>query len=461
MGAVGWLDAVLRELLLFAGAGILIGGVDDLAVDFAYFFRLGWQRLTGMGDGLPSLADLPSPDMPGRFVVFVPAWDEAAVIGPMLRTALARFDHADYAIYVGCYPNDPATVAAVSAISAQDERVRLVIGPRAGPTTKADCLNALWRAFIADDGGNARAVVLHDAEDVVHPAEFAVFDALIGRYPVVQLPVLPLAQPRSPLVAGCYSDEFAESHGRTLVVRELVGAAMPLAGVGCAIALPVLEAIARNRGGAPFDPGSLTEDYELGLAAAAIAGPGTLARVRETPGGPVIAVREYFPARLDASVRQKARWMHGIALAGWDRTGWSRPFAIGDHWMRLRDRRGPLAVLVLVAAYLSLALAAMSAGLHWWQGGSLPVGDWLALVLRVNAALLAWRVAVRAGFVAHAYGWREAAWALPRMVSGNIIAMLAARRALAAYLGTLHGAALRWEKTSHAFPTELGGAGPA
>jgi adsorption protein B len=46
----------------------------------------------------------------------------------MLRTALGRFDHGDYRIYVGVYPNDPATIAAVGAVAREDRRVRMVSG---------------------------------------------------------------------------------------------------------------------------------------------------------------------------------------------------------------------------------------------------------------------------------------------------------------------------------------------
>ena len=44
--------------------------------------------------------------------------------------------------------------------------------------------------------------------------------------------------------------------------------------------------------------------------------------------------------------------MTGIALAGWDRLGWSGGLA--ERWMRLRDRRALLAALVLAAAYVAL-----------------------------------------------------------------------------------------------------------
>lgn len=97
-------DAVLRELLLFAGVGVLLGGIDDLAVDAVYWVRIGWHRLRGRGCSMPLLGDLPPVDPAGRYAVFVPAWDEAGVIGPMLRLAARRLDHPGCRIFVGCYP---------------------------------------------------------------------------------------------------------------------------------------------------------------------------------------------------------------------------------------------------------------------------------------------------------------------------------------------------------------------
>ncbi|MDK8187288.1 MULTISPECIES: glycosyltransferase [Sphingomonas] len=261
-GIIGGIDIAARELLLFAGAGLLIGGVDDLLVDFLYLAR---RARTGRR-GQTHLDHLPPAITPGRMIVFIPAWDEAEVIGAMLSTALGRFVHDDYRLYVGLYPNDPATIAAAADVAAKDERVRLVIGDRAGPTTKADCLNKLWHALARDravEGFSVKAIVLHDSEDVVHPAELTVFDSLIEGRAVVQLPVLPLVVPGSRLVSGHYADEFAESHRKQLIVRTWIGAGMPLAGTGCAIAPDMLAEIAERRGSDPFDATSLTEDYEL------------------------------------------------------------------------------------------------------------------------------------------------------------------------------------------------------
>ncbi|WP_254606694.1 glycosyl transferase family protein [Sphingomonas bacterium] len=462
---LGVMDVVLRELLLFAGAGVLLGGIDDLAVDIVWCARTGWHRLRGSGGMVPLLDDLPPIDPASRFAVFIPAWDESGVIAPMLRLTAARLDHPGCTFFVGCYPNDRATIAAVMRVARDEPRIRPVIGVRDGPTTKADCLNTLWRALMREDAGRdgadaTRAVILHDAEDVVPAGELRVFDALIGGHDIVQLPVLPLIDPDRPLVSGVVADEFAENHSKTLVVRAMVGAGLPLAGVGCAIATPVLHALAA-RHGTPFDADSLCEDYEIGLRATALGARACFARVAAAAGEPVMAVREYFPATLGAAVRQKARWMTGIALAGWDRTGWARPLAIGDHWMRARDRRAPLAMLVLCSCYLALLTWGVTALAHAVAGVAVArMSGGMTLLLQVNAALLVWRMAMRALFTHRAYGRREALRSVPRMLVGNLIALLAARRALWCYLKLLGGGAACWDKTTHAFPAEFGGNGP-
>ena len=73
------------------------------------------------------------------------------------------------------------------------------------------------------------------------------FDALIERFDLVQLPVLPLIDPGSRWIGGHYADEFAEAHGKELVVREAIGASLPSAGVGCAISRDALAALAEAR----------------------------------------------------------------------------------------------------------------------------------------------------------------------------------------------------------------------
>lgn len=445
-------DFLLRETALFAAVGFLVLGTSDLMLDLVWLLRSGAAKLRPGSDEAVTASSLAAPEAPGPLAVFVPAWDESAVIASMLRHALAAFDHGDYRIYVGCYPNDPATIAAVRSVA--DPRLRLVVGPAPGPTTKADCLNRIWEAMQADEEASGRrfkAVVLHDAEDVVHSVELRIFDRLSEQWDLVQLPVLPLIDPCSRWIAGHYADEFAEAHAKGLVVREAIGAALPSAGVGCAIARPALDRLAA-RHGAPFDADSVTEDYELGLRLRDAGGSALFVRIAAAPGRPVVATREYFPATLAAAVGQKSRWMRGIALSGWERLGWSG--GVAERWMRLRDRQSPLAALLLLAGYAALVLwllrgaGTLAAGLP-----PVPIPEPLRILLIVNGGLLAWRLLMRFSFVAHAYGWREGLRALPRTVVGNVIAVLAARQALMRYSAARGAAA--WDKTDHAFPAQV------
>lgn len=442
-------ELIMHEAALFAGCGFLLLGASDLLLDFIWIGLCLKRRFAG-----PAGRALRPARTPGRLAVFTPAWDEAAVIGAMLGHARAAFGDAPHVHYVGCYPNDPATAAAVWPHAGGT--VRLVIGPAPGPTSKADCLNRLWDRMIEDeaaDGVRFKAVVLHDAEDVVHSAELVLFDGLIERFDLVQLPVLPLIDPRSRWIGGHYADEFAEAHGKELVVREALGAGLPSAGVGCAISRDALVALAAAHG-APFDPESLTEDYELGLRLKALGRSAAFVRTPGGAGGAVISTREYFPATMEAAVAQKARWMGGIALSGWDRLGWRGGLA--ERWMRARDRQAILAALLLCAAYLALLLwAALFFAERLGGREMLPFGPALSLLIALNSVLLLWRLAMRFGFVARAYGWREGLRALPRTITGNIIAMMAARRALARYLGRRRTGAAAWDKTAHVFPEEL------
>lgn len=438
-------DVVMCETTLFAAIGFLFLGTSDLAVDLIWIARTLKRRLILRRYRPACAGTLPPPASSGRIAVFIPAWDESAVIGAMLAHACAVW-RGDYLIYVGCYPNDPATIAIVRGFD--PAHVRLVVGARPGPTSKADCLNQLWEAMRDDEavGCRVKAVVLHDAEDVVHSAEIGIFDALVERFDLVQLPVVPLIDPKSRWIGAHYADEFAEAHGKDLVVREALGASVPSAGVGCAIARDTLDRLAAVHG-APFDPDSLTEDYELGLKLRNMGGRAAFVRLPAGPGRPAVATRGYFPATIKAAVTQKARWMVGIALAGWERMGWHGSLA--ERWMRLRDRQSVFAAIVLFAAYVGLLLW----GLYLVLGWPMPaVSAPLAVLLLLNSILLVWRIVMRFGFVTRLYGWREGLRSVPRVVVANAIAMLAARRAVWRYLGARRTGTATWDKTAHAFP---------
>ena len=454
MDAAELLTRVAAELALFAGIGFLLFAANDVAVDLIYFARRAWRSVTVYRRFPRAFASqLAGPEKPGFMAILVPAWDEAAVISSMLRATLKRIEHSNYRIFVGYYRNDPATAAAIASVV--DDRIESVRVEADGPTTKADCLNFLYDALIAFELSSdeaTKAIVLHDAEDVVHPLELSLFDRLIERAGVIQLPVLPLIDPGSNWISGHYCDEFAEAHAKEMVVREAIGASIPLAGVGCAISREPLARLAAMHGGRPFVGGSMTEDYELGLRIGELGLKTMFVRIPARPGDrSMVASRGHFPSSMSVAIRQKARWLGGIALAGWDRLGWRG--GLGERWMRMRDRRGPLAAVLLLSAYAAAFLWS-----QMWLAEALgaPVqarlDPTLVTLLLINAWLLGWRIFMRACFTTSAYGLGQGLLSIPRMVVGNVIAVLAAGRAVSIHLG---GGPVRWDKTTHIFPTEL------
>ncbi len=430
-------SAVRFELLLFAATGFLVFGLDDLLVDLIWLTtRVPDEEL------VPTTAD--SIGQPCQITVFIPAWREAGVIEHMLARCLSAWGDDSYTIRVGFYPNDPETHAAITSLNSP-----LIIPvelDHAGPTTKADCLNGIWRSLLAERETPPAAIVIHDAEDYVHASELAVFRQKLRRYAMVQIPVVPLLNARSRWVSGHYLDEFAEAHLKELPVRQLIGAALPTAGTGCAFRTAALQHLASLREGAPFDDESLTEDYELGLRLGELGYRTSFVRCRAM--GDLVAVRSHFPASLGTSVRQKSRWIAGIALSGWDRTGWHE--GLGEHWMRWRDRRAILSAVLIIAAYCGafLSLPMLLAGEGAGTQGA------LADLLPASAALLIWRLGMKAWCVWQVHGFTEALRSAPRSIVSNMVAVMAGYRALATYLRQMWTGSVFWEKTEHHFPQE-------
>jgi bacteriophage N4 adsorption protein B len=119
-------------------------------------------------------------------------------------------------------------------------------------------------------------------------------------------------------------------------------------------------------------------------------------------------------------------------------------------WMRLRDRRGPMTAIVLACAYLLIALfpfllTARLMGFHEPE----PIGPALRALLLINFAALLWRAGARALFTAREYGLAEGGMAILRMPLANVIAIMAGRRAIGAYLASLRTGRVTWDHTVH------------
>lgn len=467
---------VLAILVIGVGVCFLLSGIDDLFIDLVYAVRAAYRRIVIR----PRFAPLPEAllrSMPERqLAVLVPAWDESAVIQPMLRNLLSRIEYGRYTVFVGTYPNDPDTIREVEAVCADDPRVHRIELPHGGPSTKADCLNWVYRGVLAHEertGIHYEGFVMQDCEDVLHPLCYKLIGHLIGRIDMVQLPVLSLKRHWWEFTGGHYLDEFAQLHYKDLVVRETLDRSLPAAGVGCAFSRKALDCVGAEQRHAIFNTNSLTEDYDLGLRLQAhglrqafvkyfvervemkrhpLTGALRPHTVRD-----LVCVREYFPSTFSTAVRQKSRWVLGISLQGWKQIGWK-----GRGWRRYmlwRDRKALLTNPVNVLGYLlvPLVLGVWLAGL-WWpksvSGLALLEQPWVRMLLLANSVLLCTRLLQRMYCVARLYDGQQALLSVPRAVWGNFINFAATVRAVRQFLHARRtGKAVAWDKTAHIYPT--------
>jgi bacteriophage N4 adsorption protein B len=446
-----WLLTVDRVMLLcFAplAAAILLSGLDDMVVDLAWAYT--WLKKTLH----------PRPDLfpPGslqldiapreRIAMLVPLWHEHMVIVQMLEHALSVIRYRDYHIFAGAYPNDERTQEAVAGVCKRFPNVHLVLCPHDGPTSKADCLNWIYQhvqLFEEQNRQRFEIVVIHDAEDLIHPDEFSWINFYSARFDFIQTPVLALPMPLADLTHGVYCDEFAEYHTRDMPMRPVLGGFIPSAGVGTAYRREALEKLAGKSSNRIFEPESLTEDYENGLKLFRMGCSQAFVPPSRAAGGDFCATREYFPQTWRAALRQRTRWVMGIALQGWQHFGWTgKP---GEVYWLWRDRKGLIANPLSFAANI-LFFYGLATGM-WTR--LTPLSARLALV---TIALQALRTGVRMACVARIYGLRFALGVPFRAVYANALNSAATIQAVAGYLvARAKHRPLEWLKTDHAFPS--------
>jgi adsorption protein B len=470
---------VAAQVLLIAVSVIfLLSGLDDLFIDLCFAFRQIYRRLQ-IEPRHPRITEeqlLAASEQ--AVAIMIPAWDESAVIRPMLLNTLRSLNYANYHIFVGTYPNDTATQAEVEKVREESERVHRVMTRDDGPTNKADCLNWIYqgiRMFEKESGIRFEIFVMQDCEDVIHRLAYKVFNYLIPRKDMVQLPVLSLPRRWYQFTAGHYIDEFAQLHYKDLIVREMLSGCVPAAGVGCAFSRRALEQIGRQNGNQVFSIDSLTEDYDFGLrlrqsklAQAFVrlhfprkeSRPARFGRgVREVIVSDVVCIREYFPAQYRASVRQKARWVVGITMQGWEHIGWTGGF--WTRYMLFRDRKSLVTNFVNVLGYVVVGAIVSLWTINWLAPDSyrypsvLEQGTWVWYCILANAWLFGVRMLMRAYCTFRLYGPAQAALSIPRMVWGNVINFMATARAVKLYATYLRtGKLIAWDKTAHVYPSE-------
>src|SRR5579862_1973244 len=316
-----WLAGIDRGVLWLLAplaVALLVSGLDDLVVDL--FWALAWLK-----DKLRPSARLFPPGEKQldsapqrRIAILLPLWKEHAVIAKMLEHNLAAIRYGDYHIFAGCYPNDLETQEALQPAARRFPNVHVAVCPHDGPTSKADCLNWVFQHLLLEEessGERFDVVITHDAEDLIHPEELRWINYYSARFDFIQTPVLPLPTPFRALTHGVYCDEFAEYHTRDMTVRPRAGGFVPSSGVGTGYGRETLEKLAQASANQIFEPTALTEDYANGLRMFRLGAKQTFIPMFRTGAAKEpMATREYFPQNFSAALRQRTRWVTGIAL---------------------------------------------------------------------------------------------------------------------------------------------------
>ena len=471
-----WYLYSVEIMMLVAGIIIVVSSFDDLVVDVLYW--------TGRLFGITRTRDLPDVELleqlPERpIAIMIPCWKEHDVIFSMLssNSRLLRYQQAHY--FVGVYLNDPPTQDEIRKAQSLYPNIHMVLVPRDGPTSKADCLNQIVSdifMFEAEKSIQFAGVVMHDSEDLIHPLELKLFNKLVDLYDFVQLPVYSFSRPVLSLIGGIYMDEFAEMHTKDLEVRQRISGVIPCAGVSaCFSREAMLHLVDQNQGEA-FRVTSFTEDYdiafrvsELGFKSAFIAYPAKYAiDIDIDTGNPgilhrslPIATREFFPSALEAAYRQRARWLLGIVFQGTEEIGWKGKF--GTKYFLARDRKGVITSPAVMLAYFAMANLILFEAFRWYLDPNHELSyailssDWAKTLFWVTFCFLIWRLLNRMIFTGMIYNLRHALMSAPRLIVGNFVNFFATWRAVRIYTShRVSGRPLVWDKTSHSYPIQMG-----
>ena len=428
---------------------MILSGLDDLWVDFCYLVhRLSYARPTT--ENSPSSTTVPPPGDPAKLdealiALWIPAWREDAVIANMLSHNVASIRYRRYHIFAGTYPNDEATLDVLRGLEQQYPNLHVSLTPHDGPTSKADNMNWIYQNLCLVEerlGEPFDIVVIHDSEDLIHPEEFRWLNHYCRTYDFVQIPVLALPTPWWDLTHGVYCDEFAETQQKDLPTRNRLDGFAPSCGVGTGYRRKALAQLAEAEQNRLFEPDSLTEDYLNGLRMHRLGLKQIYLPVAWINGQPV-ATREYFPRRFKAAIRQRSRWVTGIALQTWQKIGWSSNWK-ENYWL-WRDRKGLIGNPLSLLANVMLVLG--------FFGHSSGLQGYLLVITSFGLTFQLIRIWWRIYFTALVYGLPYALLVPIRVPWSNLINTLATLSALFLFArARLRNETLVWFKTEHAYP---------
>lgn len=466
----------LRWAIVVTAVLILVSSLDDLLIDVAYWVR-GVFRILNVWD-YPPKQKWVERIAQKRIAIMVPAWREDDVIANMVANTYRTFDYDRdrYHIFVGVYANDPDTRREVEKVRQRFPNVHRAEVPHDGPTSKADCLNWLIQNILLHEqrtGERFDVILMHDAEDVVHPYGLKTVNWFIEDASMIQMPVMSMDREWNKFVACHYMDEFAEFHTKDLPVRSALAGMTPSAGVATAFSREAMLALVAEKDGQPFNTDSLTEDYDVSHRLSAMGFKSRFIRYHarvwrkrkawfrkgevDYRRRELVATKEFFPDRFQTSVRQKARWMLGISIMGWAQLGWFG--GLVNRYYLFRDRKALFTAPVGMFGYFIViqVLGYLLISWIWPQVATLPPLielPWVWTLVAINFAFLVNRMLHRAWFTLINHGPGHAILAPARIVISNVISFGAFWRASRQYISHLiTRRPIAWDKTQHSYPS--------
>lgn len=458
----------------------VLSGLDDLFIDvyyWVYYLIRSWRYRNFPPLTYQKLIEKSEQ----KIAVLVPCWNEANVIGTMLQHNCNAIDYHRYDIFVGVYPNDPETVKQVQAIEKINPHVKCIINGNPGPTNKAENLNMVYqriRQLEQTTGELYDIFVFHDSEDIIHPRSFLLYNYLIPRKDMIQIPVFPLAVPYFNFTHWLYADEFSENHTKDIIVREAIHGHVPSAGVGTAFSRKALAAIENPDTKMPFSDTSLTEDYRTSLAIRIknlkqiFVSQRVVRLVWQQKGWlrkryvkkqvkEFVATRALFPMTYRKSVRQKARWIIGIVFQEWKDTQWPEQWII--RYTLAHDRKSFITHFINGFGYfvfffwLIYAYLTHDNPIYPSLQEQLNVHPWVWYLIIAVTLLMLQRMIQRIIAIQRVYSILPAILSIPRVFYGNVLNFHALCRAYRIYFGTEKksrgkSSQPKWDKTEHQFP---------
>lgn len=200
-----------------------------------------------------------------------------------------------------------------------------------------------------------------------------------------------------------------------------------------------------------FNNSNLTEDYELGLRFYKLGFKTSFVNLKtdRRHGNSRIATGEYFPNTFWGSVKQRSRWIAGIAFQNWKIHKWQG--SLKTKYFLLRDRKAIFSAIGTFLSYIVLLyflafIVTSAMGLDVLS----PIVEknsvlWYLILLTLFFAIV--RLFHRFAFTYNWYGLRYAVFSIVRLFFDNVVNFFATIRAIKVFRQTKD--TVVWDSTEH------------